>query len=254
MEEKKSLGARLDRFFNGKGFYIVLFLCIALIGVSAWIMLFSGGETDEIGMEAVFTTDAVSSPPETLDPPAVKPEISNSTTKREPSIIEHTEQTPKADETEAVPPETEPETAPASYTERGYIWPLSGGVLTGYSMDALVYSKTMDDWRTHNGVDIETRLGTKVLAISDGVVREVVNDDMLGTTVIIEHGDIVASYANMASVPTVGAGDTVSLGDVIGSVGNTALAESAEQPHLHLTIQKDGATVDPLDYLPRKLG
>ena len=39
-----SSGKRLERFFAGKGFYIVLFLCAAVIGVSAWIMA-DGNET-----------------------------------------------------------------------------------------------------------------------------------------------------------------------------------------------------------------
>ena len=255
MEEKRGFGTRLEHFFTGKGFYIVLFLCIALIGVSAWIMLFSGNETDEAGTTAVFTTDTVASPPEIAEPPAIKPEITEPKIKQETTPVEHKE--PKRETGEAEQhaiPEKEPEEVQASYTERSYIWPLSGGVSTGYSVDALVYSRTMDDWRTHDGIDIETRLGTKVLAISNGVVREVYNDDMYGTTVVIEHGEIVASYSNMASVPTVSAGDSVSRGDVIGSVGNTALAESADQPHLHLAVKKDGETADPLDYLPRKLG
>ena len=39
-----SSGKRLERFFAGKGFYIVLFLCAAVIGVSAWVMA-DGNET-----------------------------------------------------------------------------------------------------------------------------------------------------------------------------------------------------------------
>ena len=33
-----SSGKKLEGFFTGKGFYIVLFLCAAVIGVSAWMM------------------------------------------------------------------------------------------------------------------------------------------------------------------------------------------------------------------------
>ena len=53
----KSSGKKLEGFFTGKGFYIVLFLCAAVIGVSAWMMA-AGNETmndtsktNSVGME-----------------------------------------------------------------------------------------------------------------------------------------------------------------------------------------------------------
>ena len=42
----KSSGKRLEGFFTGKGFYIVLFLCAAVIGLSAWMMA-AGNEAME---------------------------------------------------------------------------------------------------------------------------------------------------------------------------------------------------------------
>ncbi|MBR1497331.1 MAG: M23 family peptidase, partial [Oscillospiraceae bacterium] len=39
MQEKKPFGARMEAFFAGKGFYIVLLLCVSVIGVSVWSML-----------------------------------------------------------------------------------------------------------------------------------------------------------------------------------------------------------------------
>ena len=47
MEEKKTFGQKLEKFFTGRGFYIVLFLCIAVIGVSAWVLLFTDGKIDD---------------------------------------------------------------------------------------------------------------------------------------------------------------------------------------------------------------
>ena len=51
MERKRSFETKLEKFLTGKGFYIVLFLCIAVIGESAWIMLFSGDEPEEIPVQ-----------------------------------------------------------------------------------------------------------------------------------------------------------------------------------------------------------
>ena len=44
MRSSNSSGKKLEGFFTGKGFYIVLFLCAAVIGVSAW-MKAAGNET-----------------------------------------------------------------------------------------------------------------------------------------------------------------------------------------------------------------
>ena len=59
-ENNKGSGGKLDGFFNGKGFYIVLFLCAAVIGVSAWSLL-SGNRTvqkDDIGDISLSATAA----------------------------------------------------------------------------------------------------------------------------------------------------------------------------------------------------
>ena len=59
-------------------------------------------------------------------------------------------------------------------------------------------------------------------------------------------------YANLESIPTVNVGDQVSVGDTIGSVGDSAGCESAQESHLHLSVAASGQSVSPLDYLPQK--
>ena len=44
-------------------------------------------------------------------------------------------------------------------------------------------------------------------------------------------------------------GDTVSAGQIIGAVGTTAAAESAQPPHLHFAVTRDGDAVDPDQFL-----
>ena len=86
-----------------------------------------------------------------------------------------------------------------------------------------------------------------------GTVIDVFDDDLMGTTVTIVHGDGLESvYANLAATPAVEAGDQVQAGQVIGATGTTAAAESAQAPHLHLELRKDGESVDPLNYLPEQ--
>lgn len=134
-----------------------------------------------------------------------------------------------------------------------FTWPVNGAVIADYSVEALAYSETMGDWRTHDGMDLAVSLGTKVIATAAGTVSKVFEDPFMGTTVEIDHGKgLTSQYANLAAVPDVAVGDTVSTGTLIGSVGATAAAENAVQPHLHFAMYQDGNPVSPHDYLPER--
>lgn len=147
-------------------------------------------------------------------------------------------------------PEVEVDHTPvAAEAPRLVVAPLRGDVLTAFSMEELVYSPTLGDWRTHNGVDIAAQQGTTVLAASAGAVLSVTDDPLMGTTVVLEHDNgYQTTYANLQAKPNVEAGDPVSAGQIIGAVGTTAAAESG-QPHLHFAVTKDGKAVDPNEYL-----
>ena len=89
-----------------------------------------------------------------------------------------------------------------------------------------------------------------MLAACSGTVTQVVADDLMGTSVTIAHdGGYETTYANLQSVPTVGEGQHVSAGEVIGAVGATSLAEFAGEPHLHFSVTKDGVPCDPAEFL-----
>ena len=245
-----------NNFFTDKGLYIVLFICVAIVGIASWALLFSGFGNEEIATPVSGTVDEV---------------IGNKTTEAEKPEPEAEIKAPETEESETEPPEPEqeavsvwnettaeseqekPEEKETTEKTAEYIWPLSGAVQVSYSMNDLVYDKTMADWRTHDGIDIEAQLGTKVMAVMDGTVKEVYTDDMYGTTVVISHGnDLESIYSNLAGVPTVNVGDTVNCGDIIGSVGDSAEAETNEVSHLHFSMKSKGESIDPMDYLPKK--
>ena len=117
-------------------------------------------------------------------------------------------------------------------------------------MDMPIYSKTLDQYMTHPGIDIAAALSTKVKAIAAGTVTKVAEDDRYGMTVEITHGNgIVSIYSNLADKGLAEEGDAVSQGDVIGAVGETALFETLEESHLHLEMTRDSAYVDPTEYI-----
>lgn len=131
-----------------------------------------------------------------------------------------------------------------------YTAPVTGHVQLKYSMDSLVYSKTLDQYMTHPGVDISAAPSTEVSAIADGTVSKVYNDDRYGVTVHISHGDGLTSiYSNLAEQGLTETGNEVKQGDIIGSVGDTALFESLDETHLHFAMTKDSNPVDPGEYI-----
>lgn len=223
---------RIGDFMAGKGFYIVLFLCVAAIGISGYYLFsgmgFGGGDTAVAGGAKVVVTP---SPAVTM--PAKK-------TTPSPTPV------PSATPTPAPSP-----AASAARKETVYTWPVKGEIINDFSLEVLAYDSTMGDWRTHSGIDIASGQGTQVLAISDGTVASVDQDDLMGTTVTIDHGKGLQSvYANLAAAPTVKKGDKVATGAVIGSVGSTAIAEIEMPSHLHFEMIQDGNPVDPEQYLP----
>ena len=127
---------------------------------------------------------------------------------------------------------------------------VSGSTQAAYSVDALQYNATTQDWRTHAGVDLAASVGTPVKAAGSGVVTAVYDDEFLGTTVVINHPDgHVSQYSNLAVMPSVSAGDSVEAGQTIGAVGETALLEIADEPHLHFAVYANGDTIDPAEFI-----
>lgn len=245
MADKKSFGEILEAFFGGKGFYIVLFLCVAVIGVSAYF-LFTGNKTDVEDLSGQTSGIEQAMEPMNEDPEMALP----------PEVVEEPQSEEAADESLSNATENE-ETG--SWTEQQaetavtaqYIWPLNGQIDLPYSVTALVYNKKLGDWRTHDGVDIAAPLGTQVISACAGQVESVKMDDMGGMTVVIEHaGGLRSIYSNLAATPTVYEGDNVNTGEVIGAVGVTAVGETKENPHLCFKMTLDGQSVNPSDYLP----
>ena len=263
MKETENLSQRFVNFIGGKGFYIVLFACLTVIGASAGVIFFTGeGEEDYVQSEdypagAVIPDVPVITSPEPEDTPVMNPiEVPEEPAEPDP-LPEAVKPVKPAPSVKPEPVTEAPSEATHASEEKTpeplvFIRPVAGAIVVEYSPDALIYNRTMGDWRVHEGIDIETEIGTKVLACASGTVTDVCADDLYGTVVKIDHGDgLVSVYANLAATPTVQKGDAVTVSSVIGSVGNTALCETGEVQHLHFAMEKDGRPVDPMDYLPR---
>ena len=211
---------------SGKGYYIALVLCAAAIGITSYV-----------------TRPSKDKEPDT--PPLLQAESAETASSQQTQALEAlaTEAPEESPVPSSAPQQTQPEklrTAP----------PLSGSVTTLYAMDSLSYNETTRDWRVHNGVDYPGELGDPVSAAADGTVISVREDDSLGTTVVLRHtGGYETTYQNLEESVPVQPGDKVVLGQTIGSVGATALTESAIGPHVHFSVAYQDMPMDPADFL-----
>ena len=205
--------------FSAKGYYIALVLCAAAIGVSAYLYYRGGNEEANVPAAVIHQEDPLSAA-------VTKPGATQETVKpTEPAVTE---------------PEKPLKTAA----------PVEGELVAEYAMECLSYNETTRDWRVHRGMDLAAEAGTEVKAAADGEVYTVFHDEQMGTTVVIRHKDgYTTHYASLAEEVAVKAGDQVQLGDVIGTVGSTALMESALGDHVCFRVTCNGEVMDPADFL-----
>lgn len=159
-------------------------------------------------------------------------------TKEESKVQEKTE--PKEEAVEKKSLEKEP----------AFEKPVEGEIIKKFAKDNLIYSETLKEWVVHNGVDIKAEKTTVVKAAEAGTVKSIKNDPRYGLTIVIQHDmDYITIYSNLLTSEFVVEGEKVEKGQSIGTVGNTATFEIADDEHLHFEIQKAGEAIDPSNYI-----
>ena len=208
--------------FGGRGYYIALALCLAAVGTIGYFALRERPVTVK-QQEPAPTLDIQPAPTQ----PVVKPA---------PVVIPEPEPQPEINEPAELLPQV--------------VSPLDGTTVTVFSMTELLYDTTMADWRTHDGIDVQAEEGAAVKTAAGGTVQSVTDDELMGTTVVIDHeGGYSTRYSSLQKDVPVTVGQQVVAGEVIGRVGTTSAAESQMGPHLHFSVSRDGAVIDPRDYV-----
>ena len=162
---------------------------------------------------------------------------------------------PPAQEQPAPTPTPDDGKEPTTDTETAvdtYLAPATGAVSKGHDDALPVWSTTMGDFRVHEGIDIATEAGADVLATARGTVSLIWSDPLMGECLSLDHGNgVVSIYKNISTTLAEGIekGATVTAGQKLGTVGDSALIESAEEPHLHFEMTFEGKSVDPLTYI-----
>lgn len=173
--------------------------------------------------------------------------ISQNEKKQEKSV---TKQMPVVDSKDNSNAKTKDGNDSKSSTPSPWVAPINGSIALEYSTEMPIYSKTLNQYMVHNGVDIAAPLESRIGAAAGGTVVEAYKDDCLGYTIKINHGNgFITTYSNLSDSNVVEVGDVVKQGDVIGGIGDTSLFESAEESHLHFEMEKDGNLVNPSDYI-----
>lgn len=238
---------RLGELVTGRGFYIVMALAVVAVGASGYYLFEAVTDPLQSVQQAAEQFTAPETPVRT---PTETPTQSRPVTK--PETITLPDEEPAAVIPEPAPVQAAaPEVAVEPEVPTVFTWPVKGTVLREFSLETLSPDPTMGDWRTHDGLDVGAKLGTRVLCMTEGDIAEIWEDPLLGTCVRVEHGGGLESlYANLSPQPTVKVGDHMEIGAILGAVGNTASAESGMEPHLHLEVFREGESIDPLELLP----
>lgn len=128
--------------------------------------------------------------------------------------------------------------------------PLPGEIIKDYAKDTLVYSNTLEEWCVHLGIDIKAPKTTVVKAAEKGIVEKITTDPRYGNSITINHGNgFKTVYSSLLVSDFFKVGEEVQKGDNIGTVGDSASFEKADDAHLHFEMYKDGENVNPTIYL-----
>ena len=249
MKNTKLGRSKWSAFLTGKGFYIAVCLCAVALSAAAY-----------------FVVDSTKSGISAENESRISMDLSAEETPSGQPVVESQSDVPKSELSSV--PEEKPVDQPTAAPEIGeesretgssgaarvfsntFFLPLQGEVIGEYSGGKPVKSKTMNDWRTHDGVDIRAEIATPVKASSDGIVTSIEQDPMWGVVITVDHGNGYETfYMGLNVNVSVKKDQTVEIGTVLGSVGQTAEIEIAEAPHLHFAMKKDGEWIDPMSMM-----
>lgn len=134
-----------------------------------------------------------------------------------------------------------------------YVLPCSNEVLRPFSGDVLVYSPTMQDWRTHNGTDFVGTIGQTLKAVCDSTVKTIAVDPLWGDTIELKavDGTVIRYYGAKAAV-NLKVGQSVKAGDAIATLTEIP-CEVSDTPHLHVEIMKQAGYTDPVAFIGREV-
>ena len=211
-------------------FYLSLFICICLVAFGG--IIFTNKNLNKL----VSSKDAVN-----------KDNEINLVENKDDSVPTSTESKQNLEKAKEENKAKEQQTQSKSESKLNYI---GTEVLRKYSEDMPSYSKTLDVWEIHKGLDIAAKDGAEIKSILDGTVKSVYSDERYGTSIELSYADgLTVIYSGIKENVSLEKGDAVKEGDCIGYVGNTTNVENEDGTHVHIEAYKNDKAINPLSLL-----
>ncbi|MBR5370605.1 MAG: M23 family metallopeptidase [Oscillospiraceae bacterium] len=231
---------------SGKSFYAALSLSLAMVGAACWYA-YSHNDSKQPERTAPAQTSAA---PVTTARTVQTAAVTAAEPAEQAAAIFHrktTQSTAYTTTTTTAAVTTVTFTVPAvttAHVELPHV-PVQGKPILAFTHGELMKSKTTGIWATHNGTDFAAAIGSDVYCTLDGTVTEIRRDPLWGVCVTVLHSDgTVSRYCGLNEALNVQSGDELERGTVIGTVGNTNEAESADEPHLHFEVMRNDEYID----------
>jgi len=212
------------------GFYLALFACICSLAVGG--VWFTKNNMDELASNNGFVNNT----------------DSNSKNDDELHLI-------KKDNNDAVPTTTESQENLQQAKEKqkesdSKLSFLGKKVTREYSEKEPSYSKTLNLWEIHKGLDVSANTGQEIKSLLAGKIVDVFKDDKHGMSVKVKsENDIVVVYSNLNEKIKVKKDQTIKEGESLGIVGDTSAVESEEGTHVHIEAFKGKESIDPMSLI-----
>jgi len=215
------------------GFYLALFVCICLVAIGG--VWFTKNNVEELTSNDLFVNKT------------------NENVKKEDDEVHLIEKEMNKDDSIPTSTESKDNLAQAKKKQENKISKLSflgTEVIREYSETKPSYSKTLDLWEVHKGIDISAEKGYEVKSLLTGKVVNVFKDDKHGISVKVESdNNVVVVYSNLDEKTNVKKGQEIVEGQVLGTVGHTTSVESEESTHIHVEAFKGEESIDPMTLL-----
>ena len=128
-------------------------------------------------------------------------------------------------------------------------WPVQGSLLMDYAMDHTVYHQTLELYKVSPAIVIQGEVGTHVTTPAVGLVQELGWDEEIGNFLRIDLGNGYEAIIGQLENITVQPGQYVAPGNILGTVAQPTKYYSVEGPNVYFQLNKDGAAIDPTEYL-----
>lgn len=240
MKNKKKLGK------NG-GFYIALCGCAVVVAVMSYVgdVIKEGQEfpeTENIALNDISDYEFSNDEEETVQ------EEYETVSENEVIVIEPEEETEEAPEQEEIM-DVQETAAKEEIDEFLPALPVPGKVIAEFSGQELVLFEKLDDWRSHGGIDIAAEVGDDVYVCESGVVEKIFTNNMGGCILVDHENGYKSLYGSIGEINLVTEGDRLVAGETVGRVGDAAVGDMADKPHVHFELHFEGKPVNPLDII-----